>query len=112
LAYLGGKQLADVTTFAVYPLFIQLEVLLSLGASAILGLTTALAGSSRPVPQRRDTGSIAALFVVGFLTLPVVAPIALVLALAVERRAERADPDSADRLASDEAGIGLPAGAE
>jgi hypothetical protein len=40
LVYLGGKQLADVTTFAGYPLFIQVEVLLSLGASAILGLAT------------------------------------------------------------------------
>jgi hypothetical protein len=112
LLYLGGKQLTDLTTFAAYPLFIQLEALLSLGASAILGLATALDVWRRPLRQRIVSGSVAALFVIGFLTLPVVAPIALVLALAVERPTERADPASGDRLASDEAGVGLPAGAD
>ncbi len=112
LVYLGGRQLGDVATLAGYPLFIQLEVLLSLGASAILGLTTALAVWRRPTQQRIASGSVAALMVVGFLTLPVIAPFALVLALAVERPTEQADPDSADRLASDEARIGSPAGAD
>jgi hypothetical protein len=111
LAYLGGKQLADVTTFAVYPLFIQLEVLLSLGASAILGLTTALAVWRRPRTRRVASGVVAAMFVIGVLALPVVAPIALGLALLIERPTERVDTDSASTPASDEPGIGALEGA-
>ena len=111
LVYLGAKQLADVATFGVYPLFIQVEVLLSLGASAILGLTTALAVWRRQFTGRAASGVVAANLVIGVLALPVVAPIGLVLALFIERPTERAAPDSAGAPAPDEPGIGALEGA-
>lgn len=111
LVYLGGKQLADVATLAGYPLFIQLEVLLSLGASAIVGVAAALAVWRRPFAQRVASGAVAAASVVGFLGATVVAPIALALALLIERPTEHAEPDPAGRPASDETGIGLLEGA-
>jgi hypothetical protein len=52
------------------------------------------------------------MFVIGVLALPVVAPIALGLALLIERPTEQVDAGSAGRLGSDEAAIGLPAGAD
>jgi hypothetical protein len=111
LLYLGGKQLADVAALAAYPLFIQLEVLLSLGASAILAITTALAVWRRPFRQRVASGAVAGLFVVGVLALAVVAPISLVLALFIDRPAAETEADSAGRVASDEPGIGVLEGA-
>jgi len=111
LLYLGGKQLADVAALAAYPLFIQLEVLLSLAASAIVGVATALAVWRRPSTGRLGPGAVAALFVVGVLAVAVVAPISLVLALFIDRPTAQTEADSAGRPASDEPGVGVLEGA-
>lgn len=111
LLYLGGKQLADVSALAAYPLFIQLEVLLSLGASAIVGVATALAVWRRPSTGRLGPGAVAALFAVGVLAVAVVAPISLVLALFIDRPTAQPEADSAGRPASDEPGVGVLEGA-
>jgi len=111
LLYLGGRQLADVAAFAAYPLFIQLEVLLSLAASAIVGVATALAVWRRPSTGRLGPGAVAALFAVGVLAVAVVAPISLVLALFIDRPTAQPEGDSAGRPASDEPGVGVLEGA-
>jgi hypothetical protein len=111
LLYLGGKQLADVAALAAYPLFIQLEVLLSLAASAIVGVATALAVWRRPSTGRLGPGAVAALFVVGVLAVAVVAPISLVLALFIDRPTAQTKTDSSGRPASDEPGVGVLEGA-
>ena len=111
LLYLGGKQLADVSALAAYPLFIQLEVLLSLAASAIVGVATALAVWRRPSTGRLGPGAVAALFAVGVLAVAVVAPISLLLALFIDRPTAQPEADSAGRPASDEPGVGVLEGA-
>ena len=111
LLYLGGKQLADVSALAAYPLFIQLEVLLSLAASAIVGVATALAVWRRPSTGRLGPGAVAALFAVGVLAVAVVAPISLLLALFIDPPTAQPEADSAGRPASDEPGVGVLEGA-
>jgi len=111
LASVGLKQLADVATFTTFPPFAQLEVLLSFGASAIVGLATARTVWRRPLTARLASGAVAATFVIGFSTVAVVAATALVLALLIERPPTEAEPDSAGRPASEDPGIGVLEGA-
>ena len=102
LVYVSVQRLADVATFTGYPLFIQLELLLSFGASAIVGLATGRAVWRRALIARLASGAVAVLFVIGFFTVAVVAPIALVLAVLIELPGKWTNPVPIDRASSDE----------